>query len=323
MIIDFHVHVLPPEDMPDFTGTGFHRNIGAPKRGSVPTTIENALEAAKIGDIDITVISNPIHNLRDMDRKQQLERCRRQNYFNAAQQAKYPSIVGMASTVPYGGDEFLREFERAVKEDGLKGAWITSSLQGHYPDDDEALPFFQLACDLDVPVVIHPPSVGFGEERMREYRLASSIGRPMDNALALARLIVRGIFEKFPTLKLVGTHLGGGICEMIGRMDYAYRLRDEAYFLGPYEPLLIKHPPSHYLKMMYLESTCYHPPAARCAIDTVGVDHVIFGTDSPPLFVLKREGVELIEKLGLNEAEKEKIYFRNASQLLKIQGGQK
>lgn len=318
MIIDFHVHVLPPEDMPDFTGTGFHRNIGAAKRGGVPTTIENALEAAKIGDIDITVISNPIHNLRDMDRRQQLERCKRQNHFNAAQQAKYPNIVGMASTVPYGGDEFLREFERAVKQDGLKGAWITSSLQGHYPDDDEALPFFQLACELDVPVVIHPPSVGFGEERMREYRLASSIGRPMDNALALARLIVRGIFEKFPALKLVGTHLGGGICEMIGRMDYAYRLRDEAWFLGPYEPLLIHHPPSHYLKMMYLESTCYHPPAARCAIDTVGADHFVFGTDSPPLFALKREGVELIDKLGLSADENDQIRFRNAKQLLKL-----
>ena len=228
------------------------------------------MEAAKIGGVDITVISNPLHNLRDMDRAQQLARCQRQNRFNAAMQEKHSGIVGMASTVPYGGEAFLREFERAVKQDGLKGAWIMSSLQGSYPDDDEAMPFFQLATELDVPVVIHPPSVGFGEERMRDYRLASSIGRPMDGALAIARLIVRGVFEKFPTLKLVGTHLGGGICEMIGRMDYAYRLQDEAYFLGPYEPMLIKHPPSHYLKMMYLESTCYHPPGARCAIDTVG-----------------------------------------------------
>src|SRR5207253_11178791 len=89
-------------------------------------------------------------------------------------------------------------FERAIKQDGLKGAWIMSSLQGSYPDDDEAMPFFKLAQELDVPVVIHPPSVGFGEERMRDYRLASSIGRPMDGALAIARLIVRGVFEKFP-----------------------------------------------------------------------------------------------------------------------------
>jgi aminocarboxymuconate-semialdehyde decarboxylase len=318
MIIDFHVHVLPPEDMPAFTATGFHRNIGAARVGRPPTTIENALEAAKIGGVDMTVISNPIHNLRDMDRAQQLERCRRQNRFNAAQQAKYPSIVGMASIVPYGGDPFLREFERAGKEDGLKGAWILSSLQGSYPDDDNAMPFFQLATELDVPVVIHPPSVGFGEERMRQYRLASSVGRPMDGALAIARLIVRGVFEKFPTLKLVGTHLGGGICEMIGRMDYAYRLQDEAYFLGPYEPMLIKHPPSHYLKMMYLESTCYHPPAARCAFDTVGADHFVFGTDSPPLFVLKREGVDLINKIGLTDDEKDKVYYRNAKKLLKL-----
>ncbi len=318
MIIDFHVHVLPPADMEAFTGTQFHRNIRAPKQGRSPTTIENALEAAKIGGVDITVISNPIHNLRDMDRRQQLDRCKRQNQFNAACQAKYDSIVGMASTVPYGGDEFLREFERAVKEDGLKGAWITSSLQGSYPDDDDALPFFQLATELDVPVVIHPPSVGFGEERMKDYRLASSVGRPMDNALALARLIVRCIFEKFPSLKLVGTHLGGGICEMIGRMDYAYRLQDEAFFLGSYEPMLIKQAPSQYLKMMYLESTCYHPPAARCAFETVGADRFIFGTDSPPLFVLKKEGVDLINKMGLSPADKNKVYCENAKKLLKL-----
>src|ERR1700681_4372756 len=318
MIIDFHVHVLPPEDMPAFTGTGFHRNIQAPKGGSVPTTIENALEAAKIGGVDITVISNPLHNLRDMDRQQELERGQRENRFNAGQQAKHPSIVGMASTVPYGGDAFLRELERAIKQDGLKGAWITSSLKGSYPDDDDAMPFFQLACELDVPVVIHPPSVGFGEERMRDYRLASSVGRPMDNALALARLIVRGICEKFPTLKLVGTHLGGGICEMIGRMDYAYNLQDEAYFLGSYEPMLIKHPPSHYLKMMYLESTCYHPPAARCGCETVGPDHFIFGTDAPPLKVLKKQGVEIIKTIGLSPADENKVYCENAKRLLKI-----
>ncbi len=281
MIIDFHVHVLPPEDMAAFTGTKFHKNIGAANRPS-PTTIENALEAAKIGGVDITVISNPLHNLRDMDAQQQLDRCKRQNRFNAECQNKYHgSIVGMASTVPYGGDEFLREFERAIKQDGLKGAWITSSLQGKYPDDDE-------------------------------------IGRPMDGALAISRLIVRGVFEKFPKLKLVGTHLGGGICEMIGRMNYAYRLQDEAFFLGSYEPMLIKHEPLHYLKMMYLESTCYHAPGARCAIDTVGVDHFLFGTDSPPLFVLKREGVDLINKLGLSPEEKDKVYYQNAKKLLKL-----
>jgi hypothetical protein len=78
--------------------------------------------------------------------------------------------------------------------------------------DDDAMLFFQLATEFDVSVAVHPPLVGFGEERTREYRLACSIGRPLDGPLAIARLIVRGVFEKFPTLERIGTHLGSGIC---------------------------------------------------------------------------------------------------------------
>jgi predicted TIM-barrel fold metal-dependent hydrolase len=82
--------------------------------------------------------------------------------------------------------------------------------------------------------------------------------------------------------------------------------------------MLIKHAPSHYLKMMYLESTCYHPPAARCAFDTVGGDHFVFGTDSPPLFVLKKESVDLIKKINLSPEDQNKVYYENAKKLLKL-----
>ena len=56
---------------------------------------------------------------------------------------------------------------------------INSSHKGHYPDDDDARGFWELVQDLDIPVMIHPPHVGFGEERMKEYRLASSVARPI------------------------------------------------------------------------------------------------------------------------------------------------
>jgi len=307
MIIDFHTHVMPPE------------MAAAPVwRGKCPMTIENVLEAAEEGGVDRTVISNPGHELRHMDGGQQLKTVRMINQYLTSLAHKHDNIYALATTVPYGGEPFLKELERAVKEDGAKGVIILSSLPGHYPDDDDALPFFQLVTELDIPVFMHPPSVGFGEERLNIYRLASSIGRPMDGALAISRLIVRGIFEKFPTLKLVGSHLGGGICEMIGRMDYAYNLQEEAYFLGPYEPMLIRHPPSHYLKMMYLESTCYHAPAARCAMDTVGVDHFVFGTDAPPLKPLKKAGVAIIRSLKLAPADEAKVFSGNARKLLKI-----
>ena len=148
--------------------------------------------------------------------------------------------------------------------------FINSSHKGHYPDDDEARPFWELVQDLDVPVMIHPPHIGFGEERMLEYRLASSIGRPFDLCLALGRLIVRGILEDFPRVKIVASHGGGGICETISRMDYAYELGDEAFFLGSYKPMKIKHKPSHYLKKMHLDTVTYNPPAVRMVLDWIG-----------------------------------------------------
>ena len=308
MIIDWHTHLHTP----DQAAEPFWQ-------GRCPMTIDNVLAAQEAAGIDMTVVSNPLHELRGLEPPEQLAEIGELNRYIAEMQDKHAGrIVGFASCAPCGGDAFLRELERAVTEDGLKGVWVTSSLKGAYPDDDEAVPFFDLVTRLEIPVVIHPPSIGFGEERMNVYRLASSVGRPFDNALALSRLIVRGIFERFPTLKLVGSHLGGGICEIIGRLDYAWELQEEAFFLGSYEPKLINHTPSHYLKMMYLDLVCYHTPAARCGIETMGADHILFGTDAPPLTVLKQRGLKMVDDLGLNAADKDKVLSGNARKLLKL-----
>jgi aminocarboxymuconate-semialdehyde decarboxylase len=105
---------------------------------------------------------------------------------------------------------------------------------------------------------------------------------------------------------------------VIGRLDYAYELQDEAFFLGPYVPMKIKHPPSHYLKKMYFDSVTYHPPAARLVLDTVGADHVLYGSDAPPLTSLKPRAIKLIQDLDIPAADKEKIFWSNARRLLKL-----
>jgi aminocarboxymuconate-semialdehyde decarboxylase len=308
VIIDFHTHVYPP------------KQAAAPRwEGRCPMTIENVLAAQERHNVDASVISNHTPYMRHSDLSLVLSEHREINKFLAEQQHKHSGkIFALACSVPNGGDEFLKELERAVKVDGMKGVMIRASHQHAYPDDDDAKPFFQLCCDLDIPVVMHPPPVGFGEERMTDYRLASSVGRPGDNCLALARLLVRGIFEQFPKLKLVVTHLGGGICEVIGRMDYAYEMQDEAFFLGSYEPMLIKHSPLHYLKMVYLDTVCYHLPAARCIVETVGADRVIFGTDAPPLTTIKGRGIQIVRDLKLSPEDEEKVFSGNAKKLLKL-----
>jgi len=289
------------------------------ERGA-PATIANVLRLHDEVGLDLSVISNSGHFLKAYAREEALPFIRASNEYLAGLRDKHKDkIVALAVAIPGGGDAHLRELERAVRQDGLRGVLINSSHRRAYPDDADARPFFAVAVELDIPVFMHPPSVGFGEERMREFRLASSVGRPFDSCLALARLIVNGVFEQFPRLKFVASHLGGGICEIIGRMDYAYELRDDPMILGPYgPPVHITRKPSEYLRTIYLDSVCYHAPAAECALKTIGVDRLIFGTDSPQLVALKRRGLDLIGELGLSAADKAKVLGGTAKALLKL-----
>ena len=306
MIVDWHAHVYPPE-------LAKERRWG----GASPLTIENLLEAHERAGIDLCVVSNTIHYLKDKAAEESLAFLRRWNeYGTEIQQQHQGRIVVFTSTLPCGGEPFLKELERAIVHGGLKGVLINSSHQGAYPDDDEARPFFELVTRLDIPVMMHAPSVGFGEERMREYRLASSIGRPFDECLAISRMIVRGVFERFPNLKFVGCHLGGGICEVIGRMDYAYELGDKASGLGTYEPMLITKRPSDYLRMLHMDTVAYHPPAVMCAYHTVGAKQLLFGSDAPPLLPLLPRAKSIIEQLPIPENERADILGRNALRLL-------
>jgi aminocarboxymuconate-semialdehyde decarboxylase len=319
MIIDWHAHIYTPEEAADDRRT-FDGKSGPSWGGrGCPMVLENFLDAHHQAGIDLSVVTNAAHYLRGKAESEELPAVQRWSDYAAELQEKYKgTLVCFATILPCAGPAFIKETERAVRQLGLKGVFIHSSHKGHYPDDDEARPFWELVQDLDVPVMIHPPHLGFGEERMRDYRLASSIGRPFDLCLALGRLIVRGVLEDFPGLKIVASHGGGGICETISRMDYAYELQDEAFFLGPYAPMRIKHPPSYYLKRMYLDTVTYNPPAVRMVLDWMGADRVIYGSDAPPLTSLKPRAIKLIRDLDIPAADKEKILADNAKRLLKL-----
>jgi predicted TIM-barrel fold metal-dependent hydrolase len=307
MLIDWHVHINDPKYM------------GPPWwQHAVPMTIEHALAAHKLAGLDRTVISNAVHYIRHCETENEVfAAIESSNRYLAHCRDLHPDkFVAMATCVPSLGDEGLKELERAVKQDDARAVIINSSHHGRYPDEDAAMPFWKLVTDLDIPVFIHPGDAT--TPAMADYRLASSVGRPADNCLSLARLIVRGIFERFPSVKIVGSHVGGGICDVIGRMDYAYECGDFAVFLGKYEPMFIKHPPRHYLKMLYVDSACYWAPAAECALKSVGEDHFLFGTDSPPMVPLKMKGFNMMSEIGMTKPQYAKVMGGNAARLLKL-----
>ncbi len=211
----------------------------------------------------------------------------------------------------------LRETERAIRQLGLKGIAVNSSVGGEYLDSSRAEAFFQLVVDLDVPLFIHPPRVTIGFEKMEIFRLPEMVGRPFDTSLSLARFILLGGFERFPALQLVCAHMGGAISLLPGRLDFGYELRNDQSF-GRWEPDVLTGPPSTYIERLYVDTMGFHSPAVMCCVGTVGAEHVVMGSDFPPVDVPLERTVDLVRHLPLTTTDREAILGGNAARLLKL-----
>jgi len=173
--------------------------------------------------------------------------------------------------------------------------------------------------DLDVPLFVHPPKFTIGNEKMEIFRLPEMLGRPFDTTLSLTRFIFTGGFERFPKLKMVCAHVGGALPMLPGRYGFGYELRKDMSF-GPWEPDVMTRPPASYVGQLYVDTVCYHPPAVQCAIDTIGIDHVVFGSDSPPVPIPLKRAVDTVQQLKISAEDKQKIFGGNAAKLLGLSG---
>jgi aminocarboxymuconate-semialdehyde decarboxylase len=152
---------------------------------------------------------------------------------------------------------------------------------------------------------------------MEIFRLPEMLGRPFDTTLAVTRFILTGGLEKFPGLKLVCAHVGGALPMLPGRLDFGYEMRKDMSF-GPWEPDVITRPPSTYIRQLYFDTVSLHTPAILCAVQTAGVDHVLFGSDFPPVPIPLERSVAAVRNLAIPEEEKEKILAGNAVKLLRL-----
>src|SRR5581483_5076866 len=202
----------------------------------------------------------------------------------------------------------LVELDRCVQQLGMKGILLYTNLAGRFPDEPEFRPLFARAEELDVPVLLHPAKP-VTIEQVKGYEMTSSLGNMFDNTIALTRIIMSGLLDEFPKLKLVCPHLGGTLPYIIGRLDHQTQVLKRG-------PKYLKRAPSEYLRQVWFDIVSPLPLAMKFAYEFMGPDKLIFASDHPwvdPGFILG-----LFKSLRLPESVERKILFGNAKRLFKL-----
>jgi aminocarboxymuconate-semialdehyde decarboxylase len=326
MIIDFHSHYYPIKYLkwlenrkvwPSVTCDGSGRIIlviGKGHRVIINDSFYNVkkhIRKMESCGINLTVLSlsNPWVDFEESEKAVTLSRLVNKEIADAVEQ--YPDkLIGLATLPLTDLDNALEELERAVEELGMKGIIMPSNIIGKPLDSQELWPVYEKVAKLNIPIFLHP-ATPIESEVMKVYSLETTIGFPFETSLAIARLILSGVFEKISSLKIVAAHLGGAIPYLIGRIDRGYTMFQEC-------KANISKPPSTYLKKIYLDTISFHKPALTCAYESVGPSRLVFGTDYPFPWTTPASAIREISELNLSEKEKCKIFYENAADLLCI-----
>jgi len=238
----------------------------------------------------------------------------------AAAVKRHPDRYLGFATLPISDPEAAaQELKRSVTELGLKGALILGTAKGNqFLDAPKFLPIFEMAAKLDVPLYIHP-SMPSETIRKNYYSDMNPIGfnaimsTPgwgwhMEAGLHVTRLILSGLFDKFPNLKLISGHWGEFVPYFLERLDEA---------TTPVVGNPLRHPVSYYYKknVYVTPSGMFTWPQIQLVLTEMGADHVLWAQDYP---YVTGNTKDFLAGTDISDADKEKIAHKNIEKLLKI-----
>jgi aminocarboxymuconate-semialdehyde decarboxylase len=225
----------------------------------------------------------------------------------AGAQKRYPGRLWASAAVPLQDTRVAIEVvDDAVNRLGLMGVNLPGSVGPDPRIDAERLEPFYAHCEkLGLPVFLHPTDVVF-QDMLDGYggALHLSLGRVIEVSVGAARLILSGMLERHPNLKLYSSHTGGALPYQSGRMDKNSNAAK------------LPKPVSSYMKRMVTDTVSPHSAGMKFAIDYYGIDNVMYGTDYPcwdPATCLK-----LIDEIELSETDKRKLFYDNARRILNL-----
>ncbi|HMB72823.1 MAG TPA: amidohydrolase family protein [Gammaproteobacteria bacterium] len=225
---------------------------------------------------------------------------------------------GLAAVAPQDPAAAAQELERSVNVLGLRGVVVNSHTHGEYMDDQKFWPIFEAAEALDVPVYLHPQTPPPAMiQPLLECGLDGAIyGFGVETGMHLLRIILSGVFDRFPKLRLVVGHLGEGIPYWLFRVDFFYRsiVRTKRY-----ERIReLEHSPSDYMRrnVWLTTSGMAWEPVIMYARDVIGAGRVLYAMDYP--YQYRLDEVPVTDRLPIERAALKRFYQTTAEELFRL-----
>jgi len=306
-------------DDPGFASLwGFYLGSESPRATGIIERIqdlgERRLQDMDDSGIDMQVLSLTSPGVQVFDAATAGAVARDANDELAAAVASHPDrYAGLAAAAPQDPPAAAREIERGVRRLGLKGVILNSHTHNEYLDDQKFWPIFEACEALDVPVYLHPntPSKAMIAPFVKAGLDGAIYGFGVETGLHLLRIIVGGVFDRFPGLRIVVGHCGEALPFWLFRLDYMHRatIASGRY---PFMKTLARKP-SDYLRENVYVTTSGMPwePAILFCRSVLGADRVMYAMDYPYQFV--REEVLASDQLPLAPAAK-KAFFQGIAE---------
>lgn len=223
--------------------------------------------------------------------------------------SRFPDRFAPLGTVPLQDTEAaINELRYCVNELGFRGLEINSHVEGTEIADPRLDPFWAEVEKLGAVIVVHTNGHP-AKERLQSHNFVNLLGHAFEATLAIAHLIFNGVMERYPDLKIVVVHGGGYLPAYAGRIDHAWRAREDVREGVP-------NPPGSYLKRFFFDTMVFEPDQLEFLIEKYGADHVLLGTDYP-YDMGEEDPLGLIGKVeGLSQDQIDLIAGGNAARLL-------
>ena len=309
MIVDAHAHVIVPELLRD----------AAPEEAWRPSVSRSG--GAQVVELDGRTIRSAVHEFVDLDgifaaeqaagidhvvlcpwvpllfldapAAEGAARCRLQNDALAELVRARPDAVSALGAVPLQEPELAAaELEALMAAGELRGVEIAASVGGTFLGDERFEPFWEAAESTSALVFIHPTTRGFQGPAFADYYLWNTVGNPFETTITAAHMVMAGVMERHPDLRVVLAHGGGALPALRGRLRHAHAAVAAAR-------ARLTEPPEASIRRFYFDTVTHDPAVLRALAGFVGADHIVLGTDHPfdmgdpdPVATARRAGLD-------------------------------